>query len=116
MQKIKRALCSIIIAASVIGSASLGDLLNVNDWIVYPIIYGNRKPETGFTEHPFDAEKYIVINKKGNIETYFGIARESRFYRVRDDGSAGTLGERLFYSARDFYGRIEWLFEYLNKK
>jgi hypothetical protein len=104
--KLKRTICGLALSASIIGAAFLGDSMNINDRLIYPIVYRNTRSEIGFTETPFEMEKYIIVNRNGNIETYFGNKRTKEYYKVREDGRAGTLFEKLYYDSRDIYDSI----------
>ena len=50
--------------------AFAGDYYNVNDKIFHPAQYQDKKVEQGYFSKPFELEKKIVVNSKGNLETY----------------------------------------------
>lgn len=47
-----------------------GDYCNVNDRIFHPVQYQDKKVEQGYFGKPFELEKKIVVNSRGNLETY----------------------------------------------
>ncbi|MFP4111782.1 MAG: hypothetical protein ACLFPQ_02905 [Candidatus Woesearchaeota archaeon] len=80
----------------------LGDKMNFNDKVVYPLVYGNKETEDGFTEDPFDLEKRIIINENDRIETYFGNCNENRFFPVGENDMTGYSGKNFREDLREF--------------
>lgn len=77
-----------------LASAYLGDVYNVTDRFVNPVVYHDVETAEYFTDEPFKLEKRFIINDEGKLETYLGSRESDDFYRVRHNNhTAGRLDD-----------------------
>ncbi len=70
-------------AAAIISAATFGDELNVNDKMLYPLIYRNTPIADGNYRNPFSVRKrYLVHN--GLLEVQIGDANSNEYYTVKE--------------------------------
>ena len=56
--------------------AMAGDETNINDKILYPVLYHNALVDPETYPKPFDLEKKYLINDEGKLEVYMGSGEE----------------------------------------
>lgn len=73
-----------ILAASILAAASLGDLIDINDRIYYPLRYHNTPIREGTYEYPFSIGKRYLV-REGLLEVQIGNQDSNEYYTVTNE-------------------------------
>lgn len=70
--------------ASIIAAASLGDVIDLNDRLYYPLVYRNTPIKENTYGNPFSIRKRYVVNN-GFLEVQIGDEETNQYYPVMKD-------------------------------
>lgn len=70
--------------ASIIAAASLGDVIDLNDRLYYPLVYRNTPIKENTYSNPFSIRKRYVVNN-GFLEVQIGDEETNQYYPVMKD-------------------------------
>ena len=73
-----------ILAASILAAASLGDLIDINDRIYYPLRYHNTPVREGTYEDPFSIRKRYLV-REGLLEVQVGNQDTNEYYTITNE-------------------------------
>lgn len=104
--KSHRGLKAVLLGASLLASAYIGDRYNVLDTYVYPVIYRNVESAEGFTDEPFEIQKYVVINDDGKLETYLSNPKEMEYRRIMENNHTARGVDNVLDDIEQSYHNI----------
>lgn len=86
---------TILFSTLFLGGVVLGDQTQPLTKTINEISYHNISPEDGTPRDFQNYESKIVLNEKGRAELYFGNKETGEYKKVHEDGTVGSLGQKI---------------------
>lgn len=86
---------TLIFTSALIGGVILGEQIKPIQTTKDFITYYNVGPEDGTPKDYKNYQAQIRINKHGRAELYFGNKKTQEYRKVNEDGTVGTLGQKI---------------------